>query len=294
MRWLLIVPSIGAEQPSPAPSPTTGSSGELDELLRILDNFGIDPNDVPTWRTGGISLFVFVVLAAIAVLVLRAMYRGMQRPRLALTEHPDRPPTASWRAVGRYLFTPLVLVPLWFFMVLGILTLAAARGDYDFRPPEQLVAAAVVVVGASRLLAHVNREGAHQLASSVPLTLLTLLFVSGQVITGEAFLVVAFLMFANLDSLLYFMVLLGLWDMLFTGAWLLLHRMRWNREQRPESHRSQSWLGRIWTALVEGWGSRESGPASEQEWQTGQVETDTDGSGLPSPPNRRTPGDAGS
>lgn len=275
MRWPTTVARVPAEGPSPSPtgSPAPADdSGADDDLARILDNFGIDPNDVPIWQTDGISLFAFVVLAALAVLLLRAVYRGMQRPRLALTEHADRPPTASWAAVGRYLFTPLVLLPLWFITVLGILILAGARGDYGFRPPEELVIAAVVVVGAARLLAHVNREGAHELAKSVPLTMLTLLFVSGQVITGEGFLVVTFLMFVNLDSLLYYMVLLALWDVMFTAGWLVLQRIKWNREQRPEADRSLTWPRRVWNAIVEGWGSSESGPATTAEWQTGQVE----------------------
>jgi hypothetical protein len=254
-----ILVAIGGT-PTPTPGPTELDDVGIEEALR---QFGVDPYNLPAFDLRGGYLFFFIVALALAVLLLRAIYRGMQRPRLTLTYHEDRPPTVTGGAVARYLVTPAFLVPMWFLTVLGVLVLAANRTN-GFRPPEELVVAAAVVVGGSRLLAHVNLEGAHELAKSVPLTLVSLILISGQLITFKGFVVVAFLLFVNLDSLSYFVVLLGIFDVIFTGAWLIWRRVQWEREQEHPDDAPRGTVARIWHAIVAGWAPHASGPSVAQ------------------------------
>lgn len=253
-------PTVVAPSPTPTPAPT-----ELDDLTleEVLRQFGVDPLNAPVFDLRGGYLFVFILALAAAVLLLRAIYRGMQRPRLTLTYHEDRPPTASRGAVLRYLATPVFLVPLWFMAVLGVLVLAANRTN-GFRPADELVVAAAVVIGGSRLLAHVNLEGAHELAKSVPLTLVSLILISGQLITFNGFVVVAFLLLINVDSLSYFVVLLGLFDVMFTVMWLIMRRVQWDREQDRPGEAPRGVVARVWHAIVTGWAPYASGPSVAQ------------------------------
>lgn len=273
-----VPPAPTAAGVTPAPAPTGVDEIDLDEVLR---EFGVDPLNVPAFDLRGGYLFLFILALAAAVLLLRAIYRGMQRPRLTLTYHEDRPPTASRGAVLRYLATPVLLVPLWFMTVVGVLVLAANRTD-GFRPADELVVAAAVVIGGSRLLAHVNLEGAHELAKSVPLTLVSLILISGQLITFEAFVVVAFLLVINVDSLSYFVVLLGLFDVMFTVAWLIMRRLQWDREQDQPGDAPRGWVSRVWRVVVAGWAPYASGPSVAQPQTVpgvddGNVEHERDG-----------------
>ena len=100
-----------------------------DDLLRAL---GLDGNEVPSGNWGW-YLFGFIIAAAVIVLLLRAIYRGMQHPRLDLTEQPDGPPTVTSSSVWKYLATPVLLDPIWIVSILTILVLAANRGSESAR-----------------------------------------------------------------------------------------------------------------------------------------------------------------
>lgn len=252
---------MAAVSPTPQPVPDGGVEEPLD-IDVLLRRFDIDPGDLPRFDLPSVDMILAVLVIALAVLALRAMYRGMQRPRLTLTYHEDGPPTASRRAVLRYLVTPLVWVPLWFYAVLGILVLASNRGD-GFRPVDQMVIAAAAVVGGSRVLAHINAEGAHELAKSVPLTLLSLILISGQTIGFEAFLVVSLLLFVNVDSLSLYVILLGLLDIVATALWLVRRRRAWRREADGQPPKSGV-FARVRKMVSEGWGSHDSGPADNR------------------------------
>lgn len=268
------MPRWAALAPSPTPEPTIW---EVDEAYfdRLLERYGVNPYDLPLWSLKGWYLISFIVAVAITVLLLRAIYRGMQHPRLQLEYFENRPPSTTARAVLRYAATPLFWIPLWFFAVLSVLVLAANRGE-SIRPAEELVIAAAVVVGGSRLLAHVNLEGSHELAKSVPLTLLSLILISGQTISLEAAFVAILLLAANVDSLSYYVVLLAFWDVVFTFAWLLLRRGRWRRENRPSSGKKSSWLRDLWGGLWESWGSDEFGPSESPPQSSGAADAGRD------------------
>lgn len=257
--------------PTPNPSPTPVPAG-IDEnwefdYEQLLLRFDIDPDNLPRFDLPSVDMILAVLVIAGAVLLLRAMYRGMQRPRLALTYHDDRPPTASRKAVLRYLVTPLVWVPLWFYAVLGILVLASNRGE-GFRPVDQMVIAAAAVVGGSRVLAYVNAEGAHELAKSVPLTLLSLILISGQTIGFEAFLVVSLLLVVNIDSLSLYVLLLALVDVVVTALWLVRRRRKWRREAQGLPPQDGI-LARLRRLVSDAWGANDSGPAQRQAAPTG-------------------------
>ncbi len=231
-----------------------------DDLLRAL---GLDGNEVPVWQLQGWYLFGFIVAAAVIVLLLRAIYRGMQHPRLDLTEQRDGPPTVTSRSVWKYLATPVFLDPVWIMAILTILILAANRG-VGIRPGNELIIASAVVVGASRLLAHVNLEAAHELAKSVPLTVVSLFLILGQTISLKAAIVTMLQLIRNIDSLLYYMVLIGFFDVVVTATWFALVQLRWHRMRRR-----QSGLGAArpawWEKVVAAWGSDEAGASLPED-----------------------------
>lgn len=257
----------------PSPSPSADVSVDLD-LGELQRQYGVDLEHGEFWDISGLDLLFYIVAAAAAVLVLRTIYRGMQRPRLALTYHDDRPPTASAAAIGRYAVTPILLVPLWYASILGILVLAANRGS-TLRPGEELLFAAAAVVGGSRLLAHVNLEGAHELAKSVPLTMVSIILISGSVISLGAFAVTAYLLILNLVAIAYVVLWLGALDVAFTFGWLLWRRVVWQRQHRHRDDDGEPSLGaEVWRALVSGWGSRQSGPSEPAPGSTGAAASD--------------------
>jgi hypothetical protein len=261
-----------AQLTSPTPTPTTSPAPTLspsasytfdldldkihhwDDLFRTL---GLDGDEVPVWQLQGWYLFGFIILAALTVLLLRAIYRGMQHPRLELTDQPDGPPTVTGRSIWKYLTTPVLLDPLWLMAILTILVLAANRGT-GIRPGNELIIAAAVVVGASRLLAHLNLEAAHELAKSVPLTVVSLFLILGQTISFKAALVTMLQLLRNIDSLLYYMILIAIFDVVVTAIWFALVQSRWHRRRRREegtSARRPAW----WEKVVAAWGTSQAG-----------------------------------
>lgn len=119
----------------------------------------------------------WAALLIVAVVGVIVMYRGMQRPRLTL-RYSDGAWRADRRAVAYYLASIVPLLLLWwtFFLVaVSLITTLDARSV-------GVVSAAIVV--AVRVLAHVWTEAAHELAKTVPLTLVVLLLVNRDVSTA--------------------------------------------------------------------------------------------------------------
>jgi len=259
-RGQLVVP------PEPPAEPPAQQRTALDEDFdRVLEGLGLTESDLdtlPAWDLPGWQLVLAIVGLAVVVLILRAIYRGMQHSRLHLRYHSNRPPTVTWPAVRRYLWTPLVFIPLWFFAILLILIAAAKRGD-TVRPGEEVLLAAAVIVGASRLLAHVNREAAHELAKAVPLTLITLILVSGQTVSLAGFVLIVALLVLNMGSLMYYLLLLAALDVAFTAIWVWLRRGEWRREHDHKGTEPHGRWSRVWRTLSQGWASTESGPSGQ-------------------------------
>ena len=254
----------------------------IDSPESVLQRLGLDPESIQSFHLGAGDLLQFIIVTAVAILVLRSIYRGMQHPRLALTYHVDRAPTTSAKAWRRYVWTPIVLLPLWYFSILVILVVAANRGG-QLRPPNELIVVAAVVVGASRLLAHVNLEAAHELAKSVPLTLISLILISGQTISmfGSVVLIAALVL--QSAAILTALVVLALADVVITSLWWWYRRASWRRgigDDEAERHLETA-VGRTWLRLVQAWGSRSAGPATTAVPPSGRPEHEVSPAGTP-------------
>lgn len=114
---------------------------------------------------------VLWLLMAMVIAVL--VYRGMQRPRLRLVDHGT-----GWRTTARdvvlYLVTAPFLVTGWFLFFVVILVV----GTNDLSG-DRILTVSMAVVLATRLFAHVWHEAAHELAKTVPLTLVALILIAG-------------------------------------------------------------------------------------------------------------------
>jgi hypothetical protein len=132
---------------------------------------------------GAPEVLSFVGVLLVSMLAIVAAYHAMQRPRLVL--HEVAP--AQWRARRRdfwqYVVSMLVLLPLWT-AGLQIILLYTNNGLTG----QEISTISMSIVLAVRVLAHVSREHAHELAKSIPLTIVTLLIVtSSGWRTGSAF-----------------------------------------------------------------------------------------------------------
>jgi hypothetical protein len=126
---------------------------------------------------------IFLVVALLAAMWGSvAAYRAMQRPRLVLTEvAPGR-----WRASRRDTVQYLLSIPFLLFLWVQGLMLILLFTKNDLKGPE-LYAVATAIVIAVRILAHLSHEHSHELAKSVPLTIVTLLVITGSWRTGASF-----------------------------------------------------------------------------------------------------------
>lgn len=169
---------------------------------------------------GATDVLVLALAICVAMAVSVAIYHAMQRPRLRLTQMPD----GTWRAKRRDVVQYLVTIP--FLMTLWVLWLAVILVvGVNYLTGARIVEVACAVVLATRTLAHIRPEPAHELAKNIPLTLVTLVIVSGAV--------------RNTDSLVSFLegietttittqvsVVLFAGDVALTAAWYWIG-VRW-------------------------------------------------------------------
>ena len=124
-------------------------------------------------RVDAAYLAELVAIIVVSMLAIVAAYHAMQRPRLVLREGDD----GTWRPTRRdfwqYVASMPFLMLLWA-MGLQIILLFTNNGLTG----HEIVAIAMALVIAVRILAHVSREHSHELAKSVPLTIITLLIVT--------------------------------------------------------------------------------------------------------------------
>jgi len=128
------------------------------------------------------DILLFVVLLLVSMLAIVASYHAMQRPRLVLHEVADGQFRAGRRDFWQYVASMPVLLLLW---VQGlVLILLFAKNDLT---GSEVYAVATAIVIAARILAHVSHEHSHELAKSVPLTIVTLLVITGSWRGGDNF-----------------------------------------------------------------------------------------------------------
>lgn len=120
---------------------------------------------------GDVLQLVAILVVSMVAIVLA--YRAMQRPRLVL--HPVSPHRyrARPRDVVQYVVSMLVLIVLWT-AALQLILIFTNNG----LTAVEITAVSSAIVVAVRLFAHLSHEHAHELAKSIPLTIVTLLIVT--------------------------------------------------------------------------------------------------------------------
>ena len=83
---------------------------------------------IERWTASWPDLFLGVVGLMILMGIILWAYRSMQHPRLYLALDPKNgAPTARWQAIVRYVVLTPIMVFLWLWAMLFILTVAAAE-----------------------------------------------------------------------------------------------------------------------------------------------------------------------
>lgn len=157
---------------------------------------------------------VLVTAVTLAVMTVLAVlcYRAMEKPRLLLTPTPDGP-RAMQGDVIRYAVSIPFLTGLWVLYFVVILTIA--RNNLDAKGV--LITAAGVVIG-TRILAHVWGDAAREIGKVVPLAIVTLVLIAGNVREGNV-LDDFVEELANIDFALPTYVLIFACDYVITAIW---------------------------------------------------------------------------
>lgn len=114
-----------------------------------------------------------VAVLVVAMVVIVAAYRAMQRPRLVLHEVAPGIYRARRRDFWQYAVTVPLLMALWSAALEVILLFTN-----NALTATEIGVTSVAIVVTVRLFAHLSHEHAHELAKSIPLTIVTLLIVT--------------------------------------------------------------------------------------------------------------------
>lgn len=129
-------------------------------------------------HAGDVLVHVGIIVVSMAAIVLA--YHAMQRPRLLVTEvEPGR-----WRARRRDVWKYVLSIPWQLLLWMAGLELILVFANNGLSGVEVSIIAVSLVI-AVRVLAHVAHEHAHELAKTVPLTVVTLFLVSGNGMRNE-------------------------------------------------------------------------------------------------------------
>lgn len=130
---------------------------------------------------GATDILTLAVLLILGVVGAASVYRAMQRPRIVLTEVEPGTWRARRRDVVLYLVSIPFLVTAWDLFLILVLVIGA-----NTLSARQIMVVASAVIVAVRVLAHVTRELSHELAKSIPLTLVTLVLINGQLRSSDS------------------------------------------------------------------------------------------------------------
>jgi hypothetical protein len=122
-------------------------------------------------HAGDVLQLVAILVVSMVAIVMA--YRAMQRPRLVLHRVAPRRYRARPRDVVQYIASMLGLIILW----TGALQLILVFTNNGLDAVEVTAVSSAIVI-AVRLFAHLSHEHAHELAKSIPLTIVTLLIVT--------------------------------------------------------------------------------------------------------------------
>lgn len=162
---------------------------------------------------GAEDVLSIALLLVIAMLAAVASYRGMQRPRIVLTQIGSETFRAGRGDVLRYLVSIPFLLMSWNLVLSIVLIVAANELSGD-----RIVVVSAAVVLAARVFAHISPERSHELAKTVPLTLVTLVLITGG-IRSEASLDNIADEFARTSYTPQAIVLLLAAELVVTAAW---------------------------------------------------------------------------
>ena len=152
-----------------APGPLTAVVGPADDAKTILE---VGLGEIVQWT----------LIIVVAAFVSYVVYRAMEHPRLRLVPTPTGLRTTR-RDVVLYAISIPFLVSSWIVFFWAILLLVDNRLD-----ALGLIVLPAAIVIAARVLAHLNRHVAHEVAKAVPLTIITLIILGGQIRNDESFL----------------------------------------------------------------------------------------------------------
>ena len=122
-------------------------------------------------HAGDVLQLTAILVGSMVAIV--AAYRAMQRPRLVLHATAPGQYRARRRDFWQYVVTAPLLMVLWS-SALELILLFTNNG----LTATEIGVTAVSIVVAVRLFAHLSHEHAHELAKSIPLTIVTLLIVT--------------------------------------------------------------------------------------------------------------------
>lgn len=149
-------------------------------------------------------------------LVLTAVYRTMDHPRLPLVREEDRLPKVTWIGVLVYLLTIPFLVVFWYVSLLSTLLIAASTPVAG-----QIAMMAVAVIVATRFLAHLSRPTAHEVGKVIPIAVLGVIIIGNTSVDLEQLADVLQSLSDNADQLGTYIVIELVADVVITAAWYL-------------------------------------------------------------------------
>jgi hypothetical protein len=179
------------------------------------------------------EILIWTILIVVAAVLAYLVYRAMERPRLRLVE-TSKGLRAMPRDVVLYAISIPLLVFLWWNFFGAILLFA----DTNLGIVELSSVPAGIVL-AARFLAHVNQRIAHEIAKAVPLTIITLIIVTGSIRDEENL----FQIIDEADS--GFVIQWGAWafillaDYVFTAVWYWGY-IRWWQPKRASQREARS------------------------------------------------------
>jgi hypothetical protein len=171
-----------------------------------------------------ILVLTYTVILVVLGLLTYWMFRAMDHPRLVLTQTPQGP-RARRSDVIKYAISMPFLILLWV-NVIGMI-LIATRNELTI---VQIIAWPYALVLAIRFLAFVVPAAAHELAKLVPLALIALLILSGDVRPLADVLVLLTVIPTLEDNIVNWVLILTL-DFIMTALWYWGY-IRWWKPRR--------------------------------------------------------------
>jgi len=177
------------------------------------------------WQAGWFLLLVAIAGLVLMMLLLVWLYHTMQNPRLYLVKtDPAGRPGVTWKAAVRYLLVTAVMIVIWYFIILMILSVATGS-----RTPQAIGVLAAAVIGAARVLAHMSPEGSHELGKTIPLAVLSVIIIGGGGPSPEGWGHTVLELIDNGSTLDTYYLLLVILDVVVTIIWFLMVRRRWDK-----------------------------------------------------------------